>query len=330
LVLALVSAGALAPLPAGAQETVGGERAFSFVALGDMPYTVPGDDTRFDRLIGAINRLKPAFSIHVGDIKGGGGPCTDAAFANVLAQFETFEQPLIYAIGDNEWVDCHRHALRPHDPPEIVLPLNRLAKLRALFFAAPGQSLGKTRMPVESQGQVMPAYERFVENQRFVKNGVVFATLHIPGSNNGFETLSLGAATEFFERNRANLAWIASSFRKAQESGASAVVFAFQANLHNIRQVYPGIPPASGFLDTVNAIERGAKAFAKPVLVIQGDNHELEISGLRNAKSELMPNVLRLQVMGSKRVHAVRVVVDPDSTGVFGFFPLIVRENGDF
>jgi hypothetical protein len=32
--------------------------------------------------------------------------------------------------------------------------------------------------------------------------------------------------------------------------------------------------------------------------------------------------------MGERLVHAVRVLVDPDSAGVFGFVPLIVPENG--
>ena len=33
-------------------------------------------------------------------------------------------------------------------------------------------------------------------------------------------------------------------------------------------------------------------------------------------------------VYGDTLVHAVRVVVDPDSSNVFGFIPLIVPENG--
>ena len=33
-------------------------------------------------------------------------------------------------------------------------------------------------------------------------------------------------------------------------------------------------------------------------------------------------------VYGETLVHAVRVLVDPDSPGVFGFIPLIVPENG--
>jgi hypothetical protein len=309
---------------AQAAETVGGNRAFSFVALGDMPYNVPADYAKFDRLIAAINRAKPQFSIHVGDIKSGSSACTDAAFKKVYDQFQTFEQPLVYVIGDNEWTDCHRNNENPFDPRE------RLTKLREMFFAQPNQSLGRSAMPVESEASVLPDFAKYVENMRFSKNDVLFVGLNIPGSNNGFETLDAPAAEEYFERNRANIAWLDDSFRKARETNARAVVLAFQANPYDIRDSNGTIPPASGFFDTINAIERNAKAFGRPVLVLQGDQHTLEVAGFRNTRMRLVPNVLRLQVMGETQVHAVRVIVDPDSPGVFGFVPLIVPENGDF
>ena len=67
--LVLAAALALGFPGAHAAESVGGDNAFSFVALGDIPYDVPADFAKFDRLIAAINALKPEFSIHVGDIK---------------------------------------------------------------------------------------------------------------------------------------------------------------------------------------------------------------------------------------------------------------------
>ncbi len=322
--LCLAAAFALALLPSRAAESVGGERAFSFVALGDVPYNVPNDYVRFERLIAVINRLKPAFSVHVGDIKNSSSACTDEAFQKVYGQFQTFDQPLVYAIGDNEWTDCQRNRERPFDPRE------RLAKLRHMFFANPGQSLGRTPMPVESEARALPSFAAYVENARFTKNEVLFVTLNIPGSNNGFETTDPQAAAEYFERNRANLAWLADSFRKAKETDAKAVVLVFQAYLWDIRDTANTIPPASGFYDTINAIEREARAYARPVLVIQGDYHNFEVAGFRNTQMRLVPNILRLQVMGETQVHAVRVIVDPDMPGVFGFVPLIVPENGDF
>ncbi len=302
-----------------------GPNAFSFVGFGDVPYSLPGDYAKVDKLISVINREKPAFAIHVGDIKSGSTPCTDEILKKAIDQINTVEVPVVYSIGDNEWVDCHRAKAGRFNPRE------RLAAMRALAFAKPGTTLGKATMQVESQAVVMrEKFAKYVENQRFIKNGVVFIVPHVPGSNNGFEAIDPEAAAEYFARNAANIAWIDDGFRIARESGAKAAVIAFQANPFDIRQGEPELPPASGFVDTINAIERGARAFAKPVLVMFGDEHVLEIKNFRNSKLEPIPNVWQLQLMGEKRVHAVKIVVDPDSPGVFAFVPLIVPENGPF
>ena len=299
---------------------------FEFIALGDTPYKLPDDYVKFDRLIGAINARRPAFSIHVGDIKSGSSPCTDENLTKVLQQFATFEQPLLYTPGDNEWTDCHRPRAGGFDP------LERLAKLRELFFADPTRSQGRAKIAVESQARVMAErFGKYVENARWTQNGVVFATVHVVGSNNNFEPGAPHVAMEYFERDAANVAWIDASFAHAQATGAKAVVLSWQADVLDIRQKWAGdMPRVSGFVNTVNAVERGAKAFGKPVLVIHGDEHEFQVSRFLNAKYQPIPNVLRLEVMGESHVHAVRVLVDPDSPSVFGFWPLLVPENGVF
>lgn len=310
---------AVAAQPAAAQP-------FEFIALGDTPYKLPDDYVKFDRLIAAINARKPSFSIHVGDIKSGSSPCSDENLKKVLDQFATFEQPLVYTPGDNEWTDCHRPRAGGFDP------LERLAKVRELFFADPGRSQGRVKIAVESQSRVMAErFSTFVENARWSQNGVVFATVHVVGSNNNFEPGAPAVAMEYFARDAANVAWIDAIFAHAVASGAKAVVLSWQADVQDVRQKWQGdMPRVSGFVNTVNAVERGAKAFGKPVLVIHGDEHEFQVGRFLNAKYKAIPNVLRLEVMGAEDVHAVRVVVDPDSPGVFGFIPLLVPENGAF
>ncbi len=324
LILACLLSSVALSQSASAQFAPGGGQAFTFVALGDMPYRLPEDYEKFDRLIAAINALKTPFSIHVGDTKGGSTPCTDAVLTRALEQLQTFERPLVYTPGDNEWTDCHR------ERAGTVNPRERLAKVRQLYFAQPGLSLGKTPMTVETQARLDPKFAAFVENQRFAHNGVQFVLAHVVGSNNGFEPHDPEAVAEFFTRNAANVAWIDDGFRVARETGAKAVVLAIQADLFDITQKYPAMPRASAFTDTVKAIERGARSFGMPVLLVSGDAHELEIEGFRGTNLKLVPNVIRLQVMGAERVHAVRVLVDPDDPAVFGFFPLVVPQNGPF
>ncbi len=318
--LTLTIASALAP--AAAAERIGGDNAFSFVALGDMPYNVPEDYTKFDRLIAAVNTLKPAFTLHMGDIKSGSLPCSDEVLKKSYDQIQTFQGALVYTIGDNEWLDCHRMAAGGYNPRE------RLAKLREMFFANPEKSLGQTPLGVESQAKLMPEFSTYVENTRFSKNGVVFFTAHVPGSNNGFEAQDLEGVKEFFARDKANIAWINATFAKAKADGAKAIVMFVQAEFDESRFQNGAMPRQSGFTNTLDAIEAGARSFGKPVLLIHGDEHYFSIAPLRNSKGKPIPGVNKLMVYGDTLVHAVRVLVDPDSSNVFGFVPLIVPENG--
>ncbi|MGL4263609.1 MAG: hypothetical protein ACRCV5_20530 [Afipia sp.] len=308
--------------PAQAAERIGGDNAFSFVALGDMPYNLPEDYTKFDRLIAAVNALKPAFTLHVGDIKSGALPCSDEVLKKSYDQIQTFEGALVYTIGDNEWVDCHRKAAGGYNPRE------RLAKLREMFFANPAKSLGKAPLDVESQALLMPEFSTYVENSRFTRNGVMFFTAHVVGSNNGFEAQDAEGVSEFFARDKANVAWINASFAKATADNAKAVVLFMQAEFNEARFPNGAMPRQSGFTNTLDAIEAGAKSFGKPVLLIHGDEHYFSIAPLRNSKGKPIPGVNKLMVYGDTLVHAVRVLVDPDSSNVFGFVPLIVPENG--
>jgi hypothetical protein len=297
---------------------------FEFVALGDVPYKTPQDFPKFDRLIEAINAVQPAFSLHVGDIKSSSEPCTDEYFKNMHGRFQRFEQPLIYTPGDNEWTDCGRERAGRYNPRE------RLDKIREIFYPVPGMSLGKAPMAVESQAKLMPAYVKYVENQRFWKNGVLFVAAHVVGSNNGFETSELEAASEYFERNKANIAWLDDSFKYGRDQGAKAMVVFVHATFFDIKQKFPALPAASGFVDTLKAIDRGARLLAKPLLLVHGDEHDFEVEGLKGVDYKRIPNAWRMQVMGADYVHAVRVTVDPSSPSVFGFRALVVPENGAY
>jgi hypothetical protein len=291
---------------------------FSFVALGDMPYNTPeiNRDQAFERLIAAINRVQPAFSIHIGDFKSGSTLCDDATFDRVHAWFLTFEQPLVYTPGDNEWTDCHRKNNGPFDP------LERLAKLRKQFFPS-ATSLGKVTLPVTRQSDVS-SFKSMVENARWSLHGVMFVTVHVVGSNNNLRQ-DHDAALEFLERNRANIAWINEAFAAAKTEQARGLVFAMQAD--------PGFKSrhgdGSGFQDTIEALAKNAAAFGKPVLLVHGDSHEFVIDQpLRHPDGKkLLDNVIRLEVFGDANVHAVRVMVRPQDPMLFAFQPLFVPEN---
>ncbi len=302
---------ALAPLHAAVAAQ------FSFTAIGDTPYHLPGDFERFERLIARINTARPAFTIHVGDFKPGNTPCSDDHFSRIYDLFGTFNQPLIYTPGDNEWTDCHRIDNGSMDP------IDRLAKLRSQFFADPAQSLGREKIALEHQG-ADPRHAAYIENRRWERAGVLFATLHVVGSNNNLQR-NQTAVNEYIARNAANLAWMQATFTAARERNAKAVVLAFQAHPG---WEFDGLDDRrAGFTETLAALRQHAQAFGKPVLVIHGDRHRFTVDKPLYQGRQLMYHVTRLMVFGDAEVHGALINVDTDDPDIFSFKTLTVPAN---
>ncbi len=285
-------------------------QGFQFIALGDQPYG-PASQAPYRALIDRINQLAPAFSVHVGDIKAGSALCSDEEFASQLAHFQRYTGAVVYTPGDNEWTDCHRANNGAYDP------LERLAVLRQRFFTE-GRSLGQRPIAVENQSKLQAVHARYIENQRWQMQGVVFATLHIVGSNNNFEIRDPMAVREFFERDAANVAWLESTFEQARRTNAEAVVLAFQADMFETRNAWEDYPAWSGFRRVIGeSLLPLARQWGKPVLVVHGDSHQFRIDQPFTLDKKPLANVTRLIVPGERDVRAVQVRVQPG--GRFGF-----------
>lgn len=267
-----------------------------FTAIGDQPYYSTSD---FAALIKKINTHRASsFTIHVGDIKNGSTVCSDERFLIVKSLFDTFEKPLIYTPGDNEWTDCHRKSNGSYDQRE------RLAKLRELFFASP-QSQGKHPLRLQRQSELMPAFKDFVENSRWKKNDLVFATLHQVGSNNNLDAKVPGAIEEYQERNTANMAWLRNTFDYAKQQRARAVIIGMQSDIFD-----PRLPAETGYRDFITTLTELAQSSRLPILVIQGDSHEYVVDQpIKNEQGQTINNILRLIVPGANLVEAVEVTV---------------------
>jgi hypothetical protein len=284
--------------------TVQAQSAFSFVALGDLPYGSPEKSYGpYRSLIDRINQEAPAFSVHVGDFKSGSTLCSDEEFANQLAHFQRFKGAVVYTPGDNEWTDCHRGNNGQYDP------LERLSALRQRFFK-PGASLGQQPMPVQNQSLRAPTFARYVENLRWLHQGVMFATVHIVGSNNNLESRDIAANREFFERDAANVAWINDTFEQARAQQATAIVMAFQADVLENKTPWEDFLAWSGFRNSVGeTLLPLAKRWGKPVLMVHGDSHQFRVDQPFKLDQKPLSNVTRLIVPGASDVRAVKVTV---------------------
>lgn len=240
--------------------------------LGDAPYQ-PEDIAEFPELVASINADPDVnFSVHVGDIKAGATPCTDASLQNVYNLFQTFDEPLIYSIGDNEWTDCDRPSAGSFDPEE------RLSKVREIFFSVPGMSSGGASKQVEAQ----PSYP---ENQLWEEEGIVFATLHVVGTNNNLisgagipgaaEQTSMGSS-EYGRRNAANIAWMRGIFSRAMQNQSAGVALFLHADMWKMQDEF-NEALFGGFREFVTELSIQAEAFSRPVLVVSGDNHRFRV-----------------------------------------------------
>jgi Calcineurin-like phosphoesterase len=269
VVLAL---GLLSSQPATAADTSSDSQAFTFGVIGDIPYGA-AEIAKFPSRIQDINAdtaLK--FVTHVGDIKNGSSVCSDEYFANIRTQFDTFTHPLVFTPGDNEWVDCHRTNNGAYNP------LERLDKLREVFFNEPGKTLGAT-MPVKTQEELgLP------ENVRFTQNRVAFSVLNIQGSNNsllpwtglGETTATPEQVAEVEHRTDAVLSQIRDTFAGAERRNDRAVVLMTQADMFDpslLAAASANPETVSGFRKIVQAIVEETNNFDAPVYLINGDSH---------------------------------------------------------
>lgn len=330
MVRSIVIAGAMAlPLHVvhaaeGANRHDDGFATFEFALIGDTPYK---DIVRFENVLASINANRNiAFVLHAGDFKTGSSLCSNELFADRLERFNRFEAPFVYTPGDNEWTDCHRVAAGQY------LPLERLAKLRRVFFAEPGQTLGRNTLRVQTQAND-PQYGEFVEHLRWTRNQVMFATVHIVGSHNATDLFEVKSAVkrasadddEVARRIAASVAWIRGTFAQAAADKSRGVLLLFQANPNF--EAAPGSVARKGFDEVLQVLQAEALAWGKPVILAHGDTHYMRVDKPVRISGTAVPNMTRVETFGDSDYHWLRIAVDPDAAAVFTVHQEIVEAN---
>lgn len=286
----------------------------SFGLFGDTPYT-RWERAQLPDMMAEMDGEDLAFVVHDGDIKDGGSVCSDEVLRDMLGVFQASRHPLIYVPGDNEWTDCHRKSNGSYDPVE------RLDKLRALFFAS-DKSLGQKTLTLKRQSRD-PAFARYRENVRWEAGGALFVGLNVPGSQNNFHgsTRSGGPVPEFTQRSAANRVWLAQAFAHARAKKLAGVLIVIQGN--------PGFEALSagktwpGYRDFLNQLRDETVAFGKPVVLVHGDSHWQKIDQplLDAAGQELVKNFTRVETFGFPFMGWVKATVDAADPQVFQFSP---------
>ncbi len=284
---------------------------FSFAVMGDAPYYA-WEELQYRLVLQTLDANDLSWVIDVGDIFW--RPCTDERYRQTLNEFNALRHPVIYIPGDNEWTDCWEPGSGG------FLPQDRLNRIRQIFFENPTRSLGGTTLPLVSQAGREP-FSEFVENARWLHEGIVFATVHIVGSKNGMKPFPARTGADddaSRRRTEAAAAWVRETFAEARNLNASAVVISFHGNA---ALEEPDDPGRQAFEPFITAVEEEAERFARPVLLAHGDGHDYIVDHplVRRTTGQRLENLTRLQVPGSPLVGWVRVVVNAGAENPFAF-----------
>jgi hypothetical protein len=309
-------------------------RPVTYAVIGDTPYGTPQIEN-FPNDVAEIN-ADPQVSLvmHLGDIKNGSTQCTTPYFEQIRADFNGFEDPLVYTPGDNEWTDCHRANNGAYWPAGPVLDGDirpaRLDEIHRIFFDNPGWTLGQRPRRVQTQGG------NYVENVLWEEAKVEFGDLDIPGSNNDWlpwfeQPRTSSQIEEVTNRTNADIAWMDRIFDRARDEHARAVAIGIQADMWDPAIV--GDPTQyDHFTPIVQALANEALHFHGQVLLLNGDSHKfvddhplaepskpqnLAIYGL----TQEVPNLRRITVNGSTTpCHEwLKLTVDPNASEVFSY-----------
>lgn len=335
-----------------------GHRKFTFALWGDTPYADLEKTTAIPALIRDINDSGVDFTVFDGDIKSGSSVCNNTSYAEAIDRFNTFDEPMIYVPGDNEWTDCHRKNNGGFNPIE------RLGYVRSTMFASP-DSFGREKLSLEHQDVGPVPGTSYPENTRWTFGGVVFVGLNIPGSNNNqvHPGQCIGSKSnrtqldcdddnaEYGARDAANIQFLNESFDMATARNARGLVVIMQADpsfdlpetetdnertcvraaqgecLDAPNNTNPNLANYDGYDAFLAALREKTVAFGTiggQVVLVHGDTHFFKVDKPFDSPTRLLPNFTRVCTFGSPGVNWVKVTVDPKSRNLFTFEPMIV------
>ncbi|HZC27554.1 MAG TPA: metallophosphoesterase [Actinopolymorphaceae bacterium] len=316
LAVAAVSASVITVAAAPASGS--SDHGYTLAVIGDIPYG-SAQIANFPNVIAQIN-ADPAVQwvVHLGDIKDGSSVCSDEYFQMIKSDFDRFADPFVYTVGDNEWTDCHRANNGSYNP------LERLAKVREVFFPQPGRTLGEDSTRVLSQ-----ADQGIPEDVRWERADVAFAAMDIVGSNNSLAPWTGNTAptpeqtAEVLARTSAVIEEMHETFADARAHHDKAVALMIQADMFDPTVADPTFAAYFGFQPTVAAIARESASFRGPVYLFNGDSHVFNGDNPLGAGSKWLPFYGVTQPVP----NLSRITVD-GSTGVNNYLRVTVHDHG--
>jgi hypothetical protein len=317
-------------------------RAMKVGLWGDQFYATDPAQRALDaqETIDSMNSHDLDFTLYAGDSKNGSSECTDQVIGqDMIDRFDALDAPTLYALGDNEWTDCHRTNNGSMDP------LERLDYLRSVFFTQ-DLSQGQNPLQVARQSDEETIYS---ENSRFASNGVEFVAMNVIGSNNNFVATESqctkksnrtqadcdAATAEYEQRNIANVVWLQESFDEARARHLAGIAILIQADIYAPfsladgsyqDEFLPQLDASNGYTDFFDTLVEETHNFDGQVLLVHGDSHYFRVDKpMYDADGTLTRNFTRVEVFGDTDNSWVEMTVDANSPEVFSFKPVILH-----
>jgi hypothetical protein len=286
----------------------------------------------------AKNNVQLTF--HTGDIKSGNSPCIPLYYNRFADLANSINVPTLLTLGDNEWTDCHRSGYNPIERLQYVR--NRFYNSATTSTSSNNRVLnrlggGGKLISISHFGQYSSPY---IENQYIIRDGIIFAPLHVVGSNNNFRNAGCAASLNAVDKNcvKANAEYIARDeavmqalrivFQKAKSQELKGIMIIIQAhfwggnteqcNALGISVENAASSVASGYKNFVRTFMEEVSQYHDigDVVVVHGDAHFF-----RECHPTVYNNVAFVMVPGSAEVSWLLANIDSERSlgSVFSF-----------
>jgi len=287
----------------------------TFAAYGDIPYEIKlpngrtDDQVLFEDITPALRQRQDIpFIINLGDLGRTESTCNNNWLRKTQVFWETkLVIPVFYTPGDNDWADCDRLNLKVRQSengrlqhlrniffsrPKNVTPVWKLEQVQAILARNPQLKYPDTTLEAIRRVVAMDPsqfardwhYEtepELPENAIWMRNGVLFVTLHFISTDNGRSEIYIDdpkkALALVDERDRQDKRWLNRAFEQAKQLNAKAVVVATQLDPFGPEKKQEtslahclSNPAYAGLCRQVETL---AAAWGKPVLFLHGDTN---------------------------------------------------------
>ena len=188
-------------------------------------------------------------------------PCSDKLYEERRQVLDSAKHGLVVSLAASDWVECK-------DDDGKSAAIGRLNRLRELLFVD-GFSAGAARIPVIRQSTTLK-FRSYAENMRWEIGNVVFATINLPGNNNGYISAA-GRNSEFEDRLVANRDWLHRLALSAASKKAAAIVLFCDGN--PLSSSSGGPSGRDGYAEVRKHIGNISAKFPGRVLIVHGQGN---------------------------------------------------------